>query len=185
MADKKFPRYKCHKQVQAFKISRLHILNQDGGGAELFSEGSNHYVVVSEAYLQKHNPKAGGYYVLYDDDYESWSPAQAFEQGYSLVYESGNRPKLKEHASVTREDPVERMVADCTAEEFVDWLIWRGSVEQHEKDTIESNLREQFKWHRLQGRLDRSAPWLSMLAELWSLRAKNKLEKPAERHLED
>ena len=29
--------------------------------------------------------KPGGYYVRYPDGYESWSPAEAFEDGYTLV----------------------------------------------------------------------------------------------------
>lgn len=37
---------------------------------------------VNKAYLEKHNPQIGGYYVLYPDGYESWSPAEAFEAGY-------------------------------------------------------------------------------------------------------
>ena len=33
--------------------------------------------------MAKH--EAGGYYVRYPDGYESWSPAEAFEEGYTLV----------------------------------------------------------------------------------------------------
>lgn len=29
--------------------------------------------------------KVGGYYVVYEDGYESWSPAEAFEKGYTLI----------------------------------------------------------------------------------------------------
>ena len=38
-----------------------------------------------EAYLDKHEPQAGGYYVRYADGYESWSPAEAFENGYMPI----------------------------------------------------------------------------------------------------
>lgn len=38
---------------------------------------------VSREYVLKHNPKVGGYYVVYADGYKSWSPAQAFEEGYT------------------------------------------------------------------------------------------------------
>jgi hypothetical protein len=31
----------------------------------------------------KHAPQVGGYYVRYPDGYESWSPAKAFEEGYT------------------------------------------------------------------------------------------------------
>ena len=34
--------------------------------------------------LKKHDPQIGGYYVVYPGDgYKSWSPAQAFEEGYT------------------------------------------------------------------------------------------------------
>ena len=33
-------------------------------------------------YMTKHAPQVGGYYVLYEDGYASFSPAQPFEAGY-------------------------------------------------------------------------------------------------------
>jgi hypothetical protein len=42
-------------------------------------------VCVSDEYASKHNPDAGGYYVRYADGYESFSPAQAFEEGYTRI----------------------------------------------------------------------------------------------------
>lgn len=48
-------------------------------------------VFVTRAYLTKHDPQPGGYYVGYDDGYVSVSPAEAFEGGYTRLpkYESG------------------------------------------------------------------------------------------------
>ena len=40
---------------------------------------------VDKQYIAKHNPQPGGYYVVYDDGYKSFSPAQAFEEGYSKL----------------------------------------------------------------------------------------------------
>jgi hypothetical protein len=40
---------------------------------------------VDAAYLAKHKPVVGGYYVVYADGYESFSPAQAFEEGYTRI----------------------------------------------------------------------------------------------------
>ena len=40
---------------------------------------------VDAAYVRKHQPKVGGYYVAYKDGYKSFSPAEAFEEGYSRV----------------------------------------------------------------------------------------------------
>lgn len=44
-------------------------------------------VTVSEDYVKKHQPKVGGYYVRYEDGYESFSPAEAFEGGYKKIHE--------------------------------------------------------------------------------------------------
>ena len=35
--------------------------------------------------VEKHNPEAGGYYVVYEDGYKSFSPAKAFEEGYTRI----------------------------------------------------------------------------------------------------
>jgi hypothetical protein len=41
--------------------------------------------VVSAEYLAKHKPEVGGYFVVYADGYQSFSPAQAFEEGYTRL----------------------------------------------------------------------------------------------------
>ena len=40
---------------------------------------------VSKEYMDKHNPQVGGYYVVYQDGYKSFSPAEAFEDGYTRI----------------------------------------------------------------------------------------------------
>ena len=40
---------------------------------------------IDAAYLRKHNPQAGGYYVVYADGYKSFSPAEPFEDGYTRI----------------------------------------------------------------------------------------------------
>jgi len=84
------PRYKSHKEVWALKIES--IVDPTEKGNE--SDGSRvlHFVDkwyapmrVKHEYVSKHKPQAGGYYVRYKDGYESWSPAEAFEEGYTLV----------------------------------------------------------------------------------------------------
>jgi hypothetical protein len=40
---------------------------------------------VDADYMQKHKPEVGGYYVVYDDGYKSFSPAKAFEDGYTRL----------------------------------------------------------------------------------------------------
>lgn len=40
---------------------------------------------VDQAYMAKHKPEVGGYFVQYDDGYKSFSPAKAFEEGYTRI----------------------------------------------------------------------------------------------------
>ena len=80
---KEMPKYKSHKAVWAHKIKQINQ-NTDVPGA-LITPMDESYIPfgVNQAYLDKHNPKVGGYYVVYEDGYQSWSPAAAFEKGYS------------------------------------------------------------------------------------------------------
>jgi hypothetical protein len=75
-------KFKSHKTVEAAKIVEVLDLSENDGWRLRFEDG---VVSVSPSYMDKHQPKAGGYYVRYEDGYESWSPAETFEAGYSLV----------------------------------------------------------------------------------------------------
>lgn len=82
------PRYKCHKEVWALKIKE--IKRVPSGNATVThsivpEDGRYAAFEVALEYVGKHSPQAGGYYVVYDDGYISYSPAKAFEDGYSLV----------------------------------------------------------------------------------------------------
>jgi len=70
------PRWKCHKEVEGFQIERI-------VGNSLISAEAAVFVIVSEEYMEKHKPFVGGYFVHYLDGYKSFSPAEAFENGYS------------------------------------------------------------------------------------------------------
>lgn len=87
-ADREMPKYECHKKVWALKIADV-----DYGQGEpdtLFAtitpadEGYGPFV-VDEAYLNRYKPEVGGYYVVYEDGYKSFSPASAFESGYTRL----------------------------------------------------------------------------------------------------
>ena len=88
----KLPLYKSHKEVWAIKIERIKLdaklaaqqKNRETDDSA-YLEGQGVAVKVDSAYMSKHNPQVGGYYVLYKGGYESWSPADVFEDGYSLV----------------------------------------------------------------------------------------------------
>lgn len=94
VAQIEMPRYKCHKEVHALKIQAV-VLNSviaaisgdEPDGSALIvpaEEGYAEFRVPAE-YVRKHNPQAGGYYVVYDDGYASFSPAGAFEAGYTRL----------------------------------------------------------------------------------------------------
>ena len=77
-------------------------------------------------------------------------------------------------------DPVQDMVRALSAEEYAEWMVKYHGLPEASARTIELNLREAFKWHRLQGRLDRH-PSLAVLAELLMLRQSAKALKTPER----
>lgn len=87
------PRYKCHKEVWALKIKAIEQAPTDqeccnvGGDWYLMPEeaGYGRVMVGHNDYMLKHKPEVGGYYVVYADGYKSYSPAKAFEEGYSLA----------------------------------------------------------------------------------------------------
>lgn len=57
------------------------------GTALLTPEESSTYAPfsVDADFVHKHKPFAGGYYVVYADGYKSFSPAEAFESGYTRM----------------------------------------------------------------------------------------------------
>ena len=88
------PRYKCHKEVWAFKIIKIeydsdkaHKQNRETDGSALLFHNEKYFlpVRVGHQYLKKHKPEVGGYYVQYKDGYKSFSPALAFEEGFTKV----------------------------------------------------------------------------------------------------
>lgn len=92
--EKTMPRYKCHKEVHALKIAGIELDSvkakaegRETDGSAIITPVDKGYTPfrVAHAYVGKHNPEVGGYYVEYDDGYTSFSPAKAFEEGYTLM----------------------------------------------------------------------------------------------------
>ncbi len=94
------PRYICHKEVWALKIKKIEPTpteeNQESDGSYMITAEGDHYSPfrVDTHYYFKHKPEAGGYYVVYKDGYKSYSPAGAFEEGYSPLSISANANRL-------------------------------------------------------------------------------------------
>lgn len=88
-ASAEMPRYRCHKEVWALKIAAIHKDHPAcvlPGDAMLMPADTTYApFLVRREYMDKHNPQAGGYYVVYKDGYKSFSPAQAFEEGYTRL----------------------------------------------------------------------------------------------------
>jgi hypothetical protein len=97
-ASVQMPHYKCHKDVWALKIRDISDPTQPGNESDgsrllIFEEPGYGARRVSREFVRKHLPHCedslgsrqyiGGYFVVYKDGYESFSPAQAFEEGYS------------------------------------------------------------------------------------------------------
>jgi hypothetical protein len=88
------PKYRSHKEVWALKIERIEYDNTKAQAEGRETDGSAMIVPsdpgyapfkVDSAYLRKHDPHFGGYYVVYKDGYKSFSPAEAFESGYTRI----------------------------------------------------------------------------------------------------
>lgn len=80
-----WPKYKCHKEVRALKILGISLPQNQAGDAELRFEEPYAPILMNREWLDKHNPEVGGYIVLYEDGYQSYSPAKPFEDGYTLI----------------------------------------------------------------------------------------------------
>lgn len=85
ITQKQMPSYTCHKKVWALKISKIEYNNRESVRGAIITPSEQGYAPfnVTQEYLVKHHPEAGGYYVVYGDGYKSFSPAEAFESGYT------------------------------------------------------------------------------------------------------
>jgi hypothetical protein len=76
------PRFQSIKQVRASQIKAVTILAD--GGANLYLADPVIMQVTAE-YMEKHKPEAGGFFVLYDGGYQSYSSAKPFKTGYVKI----------------------------------------------------------------------------------------------------
>lgn len=90
------PKYKSHKVVMASKI--LSVSMWIAGDCSVnphelrLEHGS---VMVSNEWCERHKPSVGGYFVVYEDGYSSFSPAKAFEGGYTRIGET-SKPSVEQ-----------------------------------------------------------------------------------------
>lgn len=91
------PQYQCHKKVWALKIKAIvfdrnlakHENRETDGTATITPDDSGYAPFkVDAAYVTKHKPELGGFFVQYEDGYKSFSPAKAFEDGYTRIWQT-------------------------------------------------------------------------------------------------
>ena len=77
------PKWKCHKEVRAAKITSMGVFST--GELQLnFADGIDP-IICPTGWLDRYKPSSGGYFVQYDDNYTSFSPAKVFEDGYTRI----------------------------------------------------------------------------------------------------
>lgn len=89
-ADREMPRYQSHKKVWALKIKDIFDHSDPGcepDGSRTINPEDEGFAPfkVNHDYMRKHKPQIGGYYVVYDDGYKSFSPAKPFDEGYTRI----------------------------------------------------------------------------------------------------
>ncbi len=128
-----YPRYKSHKIIEAFKIAEVIPHPEWDKESVLVPENPELVAInVTDEYMAKHNPQVGGYYVRYPDGYESWSPAEAFEDGYTLI-QAGDPLRNVAMAIMSHEDEKKGFVGTGDLVNFMNKLTCaeRVSVIEH------------------------------------------------------
>jgi len=81
------PRYKSHKEVWALKIKQMVHLPDSATVLIHFDDEGFAPKEVSKKWVDWKVSEVSdpGYFVVYADGYESWSPTGAFESGYTPI----------------------------------------------------------------------------------------------------
>lgn len=87
LAQKAMPRYQSHKKVWALKIADLEWEPSSGVGTITPAEEGYTTFQTRPGWADKFDGSTEdlGYFVMYQDGYESWSPTKAFEEGYTRL----------------------------------------------------------------------------------------------------
>lgn len=94
-AFSQFPQYRSHKIVRAAIIEAI-TPKPETNNVELVvsypnavaHDGSTDKVYVDKDWPEKRGAEVGSYFVVYSDGYTSFSPAEQFEEGYTLIPEN-------------------------------------------------------------------------------------------------
>lgn len=88
-AGVQLPQYRCHKVVRAAKITAIEVPPDQAEELPLVAHLTLGEIggvwTAPQDWMDKNKPQAGGYLVEYEDGYRSYSPAKAFEEGYTKI----------------------------------------------------------------------------------------------------
>lgn len=177
------PAYKSHKVVRAVKIRHLTIPEEDiqkghveSGALLLMPElpVQTEGFIIGKEFVEKHKPRPGGYFVAYQDGYTSYSPAAAFESGYTPLRDrsacnldfSEALIACKEGARIARSGwngqgmwvALSPGKADCTADE-----LWSPASKQFALETGPVTVRPYLIMKTVDGQI---VPWLASQTDL-------------------
>lgn len=125
-ASARMPRYVCHKTVHALKITQIDT-QIDPKSTDLIvilhPEDKQYAPIrVSQDWCRSHQvERPGGYYVVYEDRYTSWSPIETFEKGFTLITDrpSATETNIKETGRIreltTALSDISRTLQACVA----------------------------------------------------------------------
>lgn len=155
------PRYTSHKTVWALKIGAT----SGGPGMPLTihpAEPGYDAFEVTREWAARHQPESGGYYVVYEDGYASFSPAEAFVKGYTPVdgprvidpghrYRIGGAQVLQFLKKEQRDGEFVITASGTTNEELIDVLLDRiralnATVPCRENSLAITKLEEARHW---------------------------------------
>jgi hypothetical protein len=92
-------KWECHKTVEAFKVIEVQMRSTlDRGNQCVLVGADGQGEVVDAAWCKRHAPTEAlhpdmfvdGYFVRYSNGHTSWSPAKAFEEGYTELKDENN-----------------------------------------------------------------------------------------------
>lgn len=172
------PRYQSHKQVSALKI-RAVVPNPRGFELHFCDERFAPHE-VPPFWVGKHStdvlgePEAlvGGYFVVYDDGYQSWSPAAVFEEGYTLIRTADGAVRSMDFADAVRALKLGKRVARSGWNGKGMWLVLVGGHDYRlGSDAVFALGLQKLPWIGMKTADECFVPWLAsqtdMLAADW------------------
>lgn len=98
------PTYRSIKIVKAAKITAIHKCGITRiNTLSLDALGQQFELKAEDSWFYKHEPQVGGYLVVYEDGYCSYSPSVPFEKGHVRIDTPSAEPDRSNHAMLRRE----------------------------------------------------------------------------------